>query len=136
MAVLFDKDAKTTQEYNINDVTLTAFKIYKLRFYGIGFKSFSPKVDKISVDTESKTVILFGKAHLLGTYIDVYVLPLQNPIPIAALLAGSAILAALGLTLAILHKVEDISGIIYITIISLTFLTIKYRKDIKKVLNK
>lgn len=102
--------------FDINNVYLKAFQTYKLVFYGIGFKSIPLTLDKVSVNGIDKNVIMYAKASNLGTKLELYVMALQNPIPIVAFLAGSAILAALGLTIYLLKSIEDISGIVILTI--------------------
>jgi len=102
--------------FDINKVELKAFQTYKLTFYGLGFKSIPLTIDKVTVNGIDKSVIMYAKVSNLGTKLELYVMPLQNPIPIVALLAGSMILAALGLTIFLLKSVKDISGIVFISI--------------------
>jgi len=126
----------TTSNIDIQNIVLKKFKLYKLRFYGIAQKSINPQIEKIWIQDESKfkSILIWGTAKLGGTYIDVYIFPIENPIPIAVLLGTSAVLAALGLTLAILYKIEDISGIVYIALGIIVFFAITKNKEIKKVL--
>jgi hypothetical protein len=102
--------------FDIDNVVLKSFQTYKLCFFGIGLKSIPLTIEKIDVNGIEKSVVMYGKVSNLGTKLELYIMPLQNPIPIAALLGGSIILAALGLTILLLRSVEDISGIVFLTI--------------------
>jgi len=130
--VLYDNTAQSAN-VDINDVTLKFMQLYKLTFWGIG-KAFSPKIDQIKTNSGNKTVIMWATKSKLGLMTNLFVIPLQNPIPIAALLGGSAILAALGLTLLILSKVEKIFNVLIPCF--LLPLLIFYHKDISRFLRK
>jgi len=130
--VLYDNTSQNAN-VDINDVTLKFMQLYKLTFWGIG-KAFSPKIDRIKTNSGNKTVIMWATKSKLGLKTTLHVIPLQNPLPVPALLAGSAILAALGLTYLILSKVEKIFNVLIP--FAVLPLLIFYRKDVSRFLRK
>lgn len=116
---------------DLQDVYLQTLHLYKLRFYGIGLKDIP--LNFYHDKTTGINYFAYGKAHLVGTYIDIYFLPLSNPFPfvaVAGVLTGIA--AVLGITLLVLKKIDDMS-LVLLPIAAVPILII-YRKPIMKAL--
>jgi len=116
-----------TSNSDYENLDVKAFRLYKFRFYGIGLKDIP-----LSIKSDSgKRFIISGNAHLLGTYIDIYFFALQEMSPMIAIVGVlSGICLALGITLLILKKVEDLSFIAYGVIILLFIGVYAKRKQI------
>lgn len=132
MKILFDINT-AGENIDVGKVFLKQFQLYKLTFYGVGHK-IKPTIEKIKTDYGEKLVLLWSTTEKLGLQTNLFIMPITNPIPIVAVLAGSAILAGLGLTLLILHKTEHIINIaIPLFVLPAMFL---FRKEISRYLKK
>jgi len=88
---------------------LRKFRLYKLRFIA-NFKKLPAGIHEIG----GKKVVIFSKKHgLFNIYTDVWILPLQNPIPVAVIIGGLSVLGALGLSIALLKEIKELTPILY-----------------------
>ncbi len=95
------------------DETFNFFKgkIYKITFH-----------DAIDFDFKIKKISILDKLVLIVLYKNkAIVIPIQNPIPIIAILGGIGILTGLTLSIALIDKIEDATNeILILTIAGLT----------------
>lgn len=124
-----------TGDYSLTDasipnIDIKPFRLYKMRFYGLGLKNIKPN---IYTSDEGKKFFMYGNSHLLGTYIDVWFFALQEMSPLVGVIAVIAgIAGVLGISLIVLKKVQDASLILIP--LALIPVAIIYRKPILKLL--
>lgn len=114
---------------DLEGIDVKPFQLYKFRFYGLGLKSVPFKL----YNEDGKKFFMYGKSHLLGTYVDIYFFALSEfspALPIIAAIAG--ICAALGITLLVLKQVKNMSFIVYGAMG--IFILIYFQKPIRKQL--
>ena len=89
---------------------LKAGRVYRLTFAPVfGLKSFAPK----QVSALGKKVIVWGWYNKGKREFYLFVLPLQNPIPAAAVVAAVTGILGGAIAIALLREVKDVSGIFY-----------------------
>ncbi len=94
------------------DKELKIFNLYRLHFFGVNRSGFSPRFEKIKTPYGEKLCLLWGVRKSAMTYY-LYVFPISNPIPVGAIIVGSMIISGLGLSLALLRKIDNMSGKFY-----------------------
>lgn len=88
---------------------LHKFRIYRLVFIGT-FKKYPFGIHEIG---GKKVFIVSTKKSFLGLKTVVYLMPIDNPIPVAIVIGGLAVLSGLGLTIYMLKEIKEISPIVY-----------------------
>jgi len=121
----------TAKTSDFDNMDINPFQLYKMRFYGLGLKNIPASIKK---SESGKTFLIYGKAKLLGTYIDIYFMALQEMSPVVAVIGVIAgVCALLGITLLIIKELKNISPIFYAGVIGM-FSLIYFRKPILKKL--
>jgi len=121
----------TAKSSDFDNMDISPFQLYKMRFYGLGLKNIPLSVKE---SESGKKYIIYGKAKLLGTYLDIYFMALQEMSPgavVVGIIAGAC--ALLGITLLIIKELKNISPIFYAGVFGM-FSLIYFRKPILKKL--
>jgi len=121
----------TASAGDFSGMNISPFQLYKMRFYGLGLKDIPPSIKKTD---SGKKYLIYGKAKLLGTHIDIYFMALQEMSPVVVvvgIIAGACTL--LGISLLIIKEIKNISPIFYAGVFAV-FGLVYFRKPIVKKL--
>jgi len=121
----------TATSTDFDNADIAPFQFYKMRFYGLGLKNIPLSIKE---SKSGKKYIIYGRAKLLGTYIDIYFMAFQEMSPavvVVGIIAGAC--ALLGISLLVLKEIKNISPIFYAGVFTI-FALIYFRKPIAKKL--